>query len=136
MCFLFFILECFFQLYLTSISRFAVVRWQLQIPTTAVNNISFKYIFLEPFYIVELIPNFRERGSKCIPIISTDRFLALLDSVSRGHGMGLLSFVCCPSIRPSMSQLFLNRMHGILSNFGCSFPWGIPQGKEQDFFEF
>ncbi len=37
-------------------------------------------------------------------------FLALLDSVSRAHGMGLLSVVH-PS---SVSQLSLNLMHGFL----------------------
>ncbi len=51
-------------------------------------------------------------------------FLALLDSVSRAHGMGLLSVV-----RPSVSQLSLNLMYGFLSNFSCGFPWAIrPDG--------
>ncbi len=60
-----------------------------------------------------------------------DWFLALLDSVSRGHGMGFLSIVRrLPSVRPSVvrpfvSQLSLNLMHGFLSNFSSSFPWAI-----------
>ncbi len=29
------------------------------------------------------------------------------------------------SVRPSVSQLSLNLMHGFLSNFSCSFPWAI-----------
>ena len=47
-------------------------------------------------------------------------FLALLDSVSRGHGMGLLSVV-----HPSGAQFSLNLMHGFLSKFGCCFLWAI-----------
>ncbi len=49
-------------------------------------------------------------------------FLALLDHVSRAHGIAI-----CPSsvIRPSVSQLSLNLMHGFLSNFSCGFPWAI-----------
>ncbi len=59
-------------------------------------------------------------------------FLALLDSVSRGHGMGLLSvvrpsvrFSVRPSVRPSVARFSLKLMHGFLSNFGCCFPWAI-----------
>ncbi len=47
--------------------------------------------------------------------------VALLD-VSRAHEIEI-----CPSsvVRPSVSQLSLNLMHGFLSNFGCCFPWAI-----------
>ncbi len=34
-------------------------------------------------------------------------------------------FVRRPSVRPSVSQLFLNLMHGFLSNFSCGFLWAI-----------
>ena len=53
--------------------------------------------------------------------------LALLDYVSRAHEIEI-----CPSsaVRPSVSQLSLNLMHGFLSNFGCCFPWAI----RSDFF--
>ncbi len=42
-----------------------------------------------------------------------------------------LSVVCRPSVvRPSVSQLSLNSLHGFLSNFSCGFPWAI----RSDFF--
>ncbi len=37
-----------------------------------------------------------------VSVVSEERFLALLDSVSRGHGMGLLSVVRRPSVLPSV----------------------------------
>ncbi len=57
------------------------------------------------------------------------RFLALLDYVSRAHEIE----ICPPSVvRPSVSQLSLNLMHGFLSNFGCS----SPEPYARTFFEF
>ena len=38
--------------------------------------------------------------------------------------------VCRPSVRPSVSQLSLNLIHGFFSNFSCGFPWAI----RSDFF--
>ncbi len=53
-------------------------------------------------------------------------FLALLDYVSRAHEIAICpSSVRRPSVRPSVSQLSLNLMHGFLSNFICGFPWAI-----------
>ncbi len=58
-------------------------------------------------------------------------FLALLDYVSRAHGIAICpsSVVRRPSVRPSVrlsvSQLSLNLMHGFLSNFSFGFPWAI-----------
>ena len=77
------------------------------------------------------MPNF---GQNYLSIISPDHFLvlfqnfkfltfyiflALLDYVSRAHEVAI-----CPSpvVRPSMSQLSLNFMHGFLSNLSCGFP--------------
>ncbi len=39
--------------------------------------------------------------------------------------MGFLSVVRPSVVRPSVSQLSLNLMHGFLSNFSCGFPWAI-----------
>ncbi len=47
-------------------------------------------------------------------------FLALLDSVSRAHGMGFLS-----AVRPSVARFSLNLTQGFLSNFGCCVLWAI-----------
>ncbi len=56
-------------------------------------------------------------------------FSAVLDYVGRAHGIAICpSSVVRPSsgsVRPSVSQLSLNLMHGFLSNFTCSFPWAI-----------
>ncbi len=68
-------------------------------------------------------PNFM--GSY-LSAISPEHFLALLDYVSRAHEIAIYpSSVVRPSVRPSVSQLSLNLMHGFLSNFGCWFPWAI-----------
>ncbi len=56
-----------------------------------------------------------------------ERFLAMLDSVSRAHGMGLLSIVR-PSVRQSSRPCRNYDIISepiILSNFGCGFPWAI-----------
>ncbi len=50
-------------------------------------------------------------------------FLALLDYVRRAHEIEICpSVIRRPSVRPSVSQLSLNLMHGFLSNFGSCFP--------------
>ncbi len=58
------------------------------------------------------------------------KFLALLDYVSRAHeyvkqrSWNWNLCIICPSVvRPSVSPLSLNLMHGFLSNSGCCFPW-------------
>ena len=60
-------------------------------------------------------------------ILNGQLFLALLDYVSRAHEIEICpSFVVRrPSVRPSVSQLSLNLMHGFLSNFGCCSLWAI-----------
>ncbi len=68
---------------------------------------------------------FRVQKQFTPPKKNISHFLALLDYVSRAHGMGLLSVVRRPSVRPSVSKLSLNRMHGFLSNYGCGFPWAM-----------
>ena len=48
--------------------------------------------------------------------------LALLDYISIAHEIA----ICRSSVvRPSVSQLSLNLMHGFLSNCGCCFLWAI-----------
>ncbi len=57
-----------------------------------------------------------------------DKFLALLDYVSRAHEIKIrplfvvrrLSYV----VRP-WHRLSLKLLHGLLSNFSCRFPWAI-----------
>ena len=68
-----------------------------------------------------------------VEILSFWQFLPLLDSVSRGHGMGgggglVRRPSVCPSVRPSVAPLSRNLMHGFVSNFGCCFPWEIYSG--------
>ncbi len=63
----------------------------------------------------------REAALYPLYCVNGKTFLALLDSVSRGHGMGLLSVVRLSCV----SQLSLNLMHWFISNFICGFSWTI-----------
>ncbi len=55
--------------------------------------------------------------------VQPGHFLALLDYVSRAHGMG--SVVRRPSAVRLWHRLSLNLLHGFLSDFGSCFPWAI-----------
>ena len=56
----------------------------------------------------------------------SEPFLALLDYVSRAHKIAICpSQVRRPAVRPSVSQLSLNQLHGFLSKLDCSFSCAI-----------
>ena len=68
-------------------------------------------------------PKYGEIIIKCKFYLITKDFLALLDYVSRAYELAICSssVVCPSSVRPSVSQLSLNLMHGLISNFSCGF---------------
>ncbi len=76
-------------------------------------------------HMIALVPKTTWNMYTCI----THTFLALLDSVSRAHGMGLQHVVRLASgVRRLRSQLVAqlsqNLLNAFLSNFSSRLPWG------------